>query len=99
MEQERAVHEQTVVTRGERVAYQRIDEGGVLLHLETGAYHRINAVGAVVWEAIGDASTLEDVTIAVEHSLDGPVPDSLSTDVEEFVESLVQRNLVSAKAP
>lgn len=89
----------TVVTRGERVAYQRIDNGAVLLHLDTGAYHRLNAVGALVWESLEEHPALDDLVREVERSIDGPVPDTLTADVEEFVESLVQRDLAVAEAP
>lgn len=84
-----------IVTRGERVAFQRLDEGGVLLHLGTGAYHRVNGVGALIWEALGDGKLLSDVVKAVEESVDGEVPDDLSTDVEQFIGSLAQRDLVA----
>jgi hypothetical protein len=90
---------QSVVARGERVAYQRIDEGAVLLHLDTGAYHRVNAVGALIWEALEEHSVLDDVVREVERSLDGPVPDTLQADVQEFVESLIERSLIVSEAP
>lgn len=85
--------EDTVVTRASNVAYQPLDEGGVLLHLETGAYHRVNAIGALIWDTLGDMP-LADVMRAVEEEVEGPVPETLLADIEEFLELLAQRDLV-----
>jgi hypothetical protein len=88
------VNRQTIIRRSERVAFQRIEGGGVLLHLDTGAYHRVNGVGALVWEALGHSKDLSEVMDTVERSVEGPVPGDLFADVETFLESLAQRDLV-----
>jgi hypothetical protein len=88
------VNRQTVVSRSERVAFQRIEGGGVLLHLDTGAYHRVNSVGALVWEALGESKDLSEVMDNVERSVEGPAPSDLFADVETFLKSLAQRDLV-----
>ncbi|HEU4319405.1 MAG TPA: PqqD family protein [Acidimicrobiia bacterium] len=85
---------QTIVRRSKRVAFQRIADGGVLLHLDTGAYHRVNGVGALIWEALEEDSGLSEVVAKVEGSVEGPVPDELSAEVEVFLESLAERDLV-----
>ena len=88
----------TVVRRNERVEYRSLGdgEGGVLLHLGTAAYHGVNEVGAMIW------TLLEGVT--VEQLLDemrarlASTPPSLEKDVEEFIEELAERDLVSYAA-
>jgi hypothetical protein len=69
-------------------------EGGVLLHLETGAYHGINEVGFLIWQMLSESQTLHDLTTAVEAKV-REVPASLEADVRAFLASAVERDLVS----
>ena len=85
---------QTVVGRSDRVAYQRIDDGGVLLHLDTGAYHRINGVGVLVWESLDRDMSVGEVVDIVKQSIDDPVPDEVLVDVGTFLTSMEARDLV-----
>ena len=84
------------VQHNERAVFRDLaqDEGGVLLHLDTGAYHGINPIGVVIWNAIGDGSKLEDLVEAVRRRVTD-TPDDLEADVVAFVEDLVQRDLLA----
>jgi len=86
----------TVVRRSDRVAYRKLtdDAGGVLLHLDTAAYHGVNEIGALIWSALEGDPTLEDVVARVrEHVPDAPA--ELDEDVAAFLTGLADRNLVS----
>lgn len=80
----------------ERAVFRQLadDEGGVLLHLDTGAYHGINPIGVIIWNAIGDGSNLGDLVEAVRSAV-ADAPDGLQSDVVAFVEDLVQRDLLA----
>ena len=84
------------IQHNERAVFRDLaqDEGGVLLHLDTGAYHGINPIGVVIWNAIGDGSKLEELVDAVRLRVTD-TPDELEADVVAFVEDLVQRDLLA----
>jgi hypothetical protein len=68
-------------------------QGGVLLHLESGQYHGINAVGLAIWELIGDGCTVADVVQGLRERVQDP-PSTLESDVMRFLEGIHQRDLV-----
>jgi hypothetical protein len=68
-------------------------EGGVLLHLETGQYHGVNAVGFLVWEVLDEQKTVRDVVDAVRGRVLDP-PDKLEGDIVHFLESVKERDLL-----
>jgi hypothetical protein len=65
----------------------------VLLHLDTGAYHSINETGHLIWEAIGEGSTLSDLASVVAGHFGIPVDTALE-DVTSFIDGLAERGLV-----
>lgn len=68
-------------------------EGGVLLHLETGAYHGMNPVALVIWELVDGERTVADLIEATRARVDNPPP-QLDQDVIAFLKSAVERDLV-----
>lgn len=36
---------------------QRVDEGAVLLHFQTGSYYEVDAVGLLIWDALDGSSS------------------------------------------
>ena len=86
----------TPVRRNPRIAYRATGDGGVLLNLDTGSYHSINATGRMIWESLGSASTAEDVRTAIQ-ALQPPEdvePDELLEDVVTFLAALFSRDAV-----
>jgi hypothetical protein len=84
------------IRRNPQVVYRRLvgDEGGVLLHLETGQYHGVNEIGALVWELLDGERRLEDILAEVESRVDG-APPTLHDEVTLFLSQLRERNLVT----
>ena len=70
------------------------DVGGVLLHLDSGAYHGLNATGTLIWNLIGDGSTLGDLLSGLRSRI-ADAPADLEGDVEDFVQDLVERGLLT----
>jgi len=68
-------------------------EGGVLLHLDSGAYHRFNPTGFAVWELLdGEMSAAELIAALQERITDAPP--ELEQDVLAFVEAAIARELI-----
>jgi hypothetical protein len=88
----------TVVRRNERVEYRSLGdgEGGVLLHLSTAAYHGVNEIGAMIWTLL-DGITVQQLLDEMRARLTS-APPSLEQDVEEFLQELAERDLVSYDA-
>ena len=78
------------------LAYQELAEGsgGVFLHLETGQYHGVNQVGALVWSLVGEQTRFGDLVDAVRQKVDDP-PADLNDDIAAFLADLEARDLIS----
>lgn len=90
----------TVVRPGSGVVFRRLQvgKGGVLLKLETGAYHSLNETGALLWELMADGRTLNDVTAEFRNAVDES-PTELEVAVRDFFSQLNRRDLVEMAAP
>lgn len=69
----------------------------MLTQLDTGQYHGLNPVGALIWSLI-DGQTLVELVEAVRSELAEP-PLELADDIEEFIEALKSRKLVDVTDP
>jgi hypothetical protein len=83
------------IRHNERAVFRELagDEGGVLLHLDSGAYHGINVVGTLIWNLIGQGQALDELIEGVRSRLD-EAPDTLQADIEAYVQDLVERDLL-----
>jgi len=90
------VNRSTVIRPATELAYQELagGVGGVLLHLESGQYHGVNSVGALVLSLVGDRITFGDLVDAVREQIDDAPPD-LGDDVAAFLSDLQARNLIT----
>ena len=67
--------------------------GGVVLHLDTAAYHSVNAFGAHVWTLLGDGPTFRALLDRIRETVD-EVPPTLREEVGGFLSDLRERDLV-----
>lgn len=83
------------VRRSASVAYRALagEEGGLLLHLETGEYHGLNQVGSAIWKLLEREPTFEELLEALRVQLDG-VPPSFEQESGAFLRALEQRGLI-----
>jgi hypothetical protein len=88
----------TVLHRNPRVEYRSLgeEEGGVLLHLDTAAYHGLNGIGALTWSLL-DGITFAKLLEELRAQLEG-VPPSFEGEIAEFLDDLAQRDLVQYTA-
>ena len=86
------------VRRNDRAVHRELASGGgVLLHLDTAAYHGVNEIGALIWTLL-DGGTVSDVATRLRKEL-RDAPSDLEADVAEFVEALAKRDLVHLEPP
>ena len=85
----------TRISRNPDVVFRSLEEeqGGVLLHLQSGAYHGLNQFGSLIWALIEHEPRFADLVDGVRaESEDAPA--SVDEDVSSFVEDLSARDLV-----
>lgn len=66
----------------------------VLLHLESGAYHELNEVGALLWNLADGDRSVPEIAGELRRRVEDP-PDDLEMVVEDFFEDLRERDLIS----
>jgi hypothetical protein len=87
------------IGRNPRVAFHPLAEGqgGVLLHLDTAAYHGVNDVGLLIWQLL-DEERRFDQLVALIRARVADVPSTLDIDISAYVMDLRARDLVSLTA-
>ena len=82
------------IRRADNAIYHSIQPaGGVLLHFESGAYHRVNAVGALIWDLL-ETTPSKPALLAELRARITDAPQSLEEDVDEFLAALEERELI-----
>ena len=59
------IDQATRIRRNPDVVFRSLeeDQGGVLLHLESGEYHGLNDLGSLIWRLIENESSFADVVV------------------------------------
>jgi hypothetical protein len=83
----------TPIARNPNVVYRELAEGGVLLRLDSGQYHGVNATGLAIWNLLEEPSTLAELKAGLEAQVEDP-PAELEQEVRTFLEDLRARDLV-----
>jgi hypothetical protein len=89
------IDQATRIRRNPDVVYRQLeeDQGGVLLHLESGEYHGLNDLGSVIWRLIENESTFAQVVAGVRSQAED-APDNVDQEVASFLDDLNRRDLV-----
>lgn len=81
--------------RHEKVVHHELAGGEVvLLHLESGAYHELNAVGALIWKLLDGERDTSRIVEQVRARVEDP-PADLEDEVTGFLADLRQRGLIT----
>lgn len=74
------------------VIHAELDDEAVLLNVENGVYFGLDAVGARIWQLIGQGTTQEEIVnqLLAEYDVE---PSQLDADVREFARVLVSKGL------
>lgn len=65
----------------------------VLLHLDSGAYHELNPVGAEIWDLLDGDRTADEIASELRSRVEDP-PGDLESIVSEFLADLRERDLI-----
>jgi hypothetical protein len=87
--------EATIIRSNPRVEFRRLGEGegGVLLHLDTAAYHGLNELGAFIWNALAEGITFAELMERLRAVLED-APPTLEDEIREFLDDLAARDLI-----
>ena len=94
------IDDKTRIKKGPQVAAQGLgaSEGGVLLHLKSGQYHGVDNVGWVIWGLLDGSRDVAELADELRHRFPN-APDQLTDDVKNFIQGLLERELVEILAP
>jgi hypothetical protein len=84
----------TVVRISPDAVFRELSDGmGVLLHLESGQYHNVNEVGAQICRELAEPRSVAELVAAV-RAAHPDAGDEVESDVTEFVDAMVARDLM-----
>jgi Coenzyme PQQ synthesis protein D (PqqD) len=85
-----------VIRKNPQVVYRELagQGGGVLLHLESGAYHGLNETGLLIWSLIDGRRTLDELVAELRERVEGS-PEDLGAETERFLADLRERDLLA----
>jgi Coenzyme PQQ synthesis protein D (PqqD) len=94
------IEETTVLRRNPRVEYRSMGEGegGVLLHLDTAAYHGLNEVGAAIWRLLEEPKPFDVLLRELRGELQ-EVPSRFEDEIRQFLSELAERDLILIASP
>jgi len=92
----REVRTDTVVVVSQDQASCDLGKETVLLHLKTGAYYGLNAVGARIWNLIQEPRTVSEVRDAIVGEYDVE-PERCERDVLALLKRLTREGLVEIR--
>jgi len=94
------IQDTTVLRRNPRVEYRSMGEGegGVLLHLDTAAYHGLNEVGALIWRLLEEPRPLDVLLRELRGELQ-EVPSRFEDEIRQFLSELAERDLILTGSP
>ena len=89
------IDQATRIRRNPDVVFRQLEEeqGGVLLHLESGEYHGLNDLGSLIWRLIENETTFANVVAGVRAETED-APAEAEQEVSDFLDDLNRRNLV-----
>jgi hypothetical protein len=80
------------------VVQRQFAEETVVLNLNTGQYHGLNATGGAMFEALAAAPTVRAAVAKLAERY-GRLEHEIEPDVIEFVDQIVERDLVTLELP
>jgi len=85
------------IRKNPHVVFRKLagENGGVLLNVESGQYHGVNAVGSLIWDLIDGERGLERLLAELRDQLDDP-PANLREEAERFLADLRERDLIAS---
>lgn len=76
-----------------QVLFREVQGEGVVLHLETNAYFRLDSVGTRVWLAMQEVDTLDEVVARLLEEFAAP-EEAVRQDIQQLLRDLAAHGLV-----
>jgi len=89
------MNKDTIIRFSDSVFSQEIDGEMVLLDMQSEQYFGLDAVGAEIWKLLETGKSVGQVHAAMLEAYDAD-PQTLLTDIMNFIASLLDSNLASA---
>lgn len=84
---------ETILSRSPKATYEVVAGEAILIHLDTGAYFSLNAIGTEFWQMLDGQQTIRDhaTTLANKYGVDGPM---VVADLLELANKMAPEDLV-----
>ena len=82
----------------EHVVHRSFANETIILNLETGQYHGLNATAATMFDAVKSAETMSDAVEVIAECYGQP-PETVAADLRELCQSLLDRGLLELHGP
>jgi len=87
------VPESVVSKDSSQIISRTVDDEALIIHLASGSYYSLNAVGTRVWESIDGLRTVEEIAEIIQREYDADF-DLIETEVIALLIDLAQEGLV-----
>lgn len=89
---------ETILSRSPKATYEVVAGEAILIHLDTGAYFSLNAIGTEFWQMLDGQQTIHDhaTTLATQYGVDVPM---VVADLLELANKMVPEDLVVSSKP
>jgi hypothetical protein len=86
-----------VISPDERAVFRPLDDGGVILNVESGDYFQVNSSGRLIWETLAGGAQRQELVdkLALDFQLSH---EQASADVDSFLGQLEERSLINVGA-
>ncbi len=87
----------TTFTTLENIAWRNVNDEIVILNLKSGEYYTLNDVGQIIWLALADQKSVEEIKskLIVEFDVS---PDTATQDIKTFLSKMVDEGLLHVSA-
>ncbi len=78
----------------EDVLFQNLEDGAVLLNIETEQYFGLDEIGTLIWNGLNSNKSIEEISqqLLDEYDVES---EKLDQDVEKLIDNLVKYQLIS----
>ena len=87
------------LAQNRRTVFRKMEEGagGVLLHLDSGEYRRLNEMGTIIWSLLGERPTRDELIDTLLSRVEDP-PADMPDQVDAFLDALHDRGLLEVSS-
>ncbi|MEM9776995.1 MAG: PqqD family protein [Chloroflexota bacterium] len=88
------IHKETVYKQKEGLVWREVDDGLVIVAPNAGEVKALNQLGGQIWLMLEGRQTVDDIHQAIAAEYPDIDPEQLEQDVNLFIQSLLERNLL-----